>query len=165
MKKKRRRLKKKPIICLILILVLFSNTFMLSKYVSAINGVASTDVGKFDVSIITSDNASDTLSMLSGTTEATYIVKVTSNSEVATSYEIILSNVPDGLQVSLDNGLYQTPVNSTITFAGNNCSNCIFSSNSLTTEHTHTLKFFDPLSSSNAGVNSINIDVEFTQVD
>ena len=49
-------------------MVLFSNTFMLSKYVSAIGGTDSKSIAKFDVSIITSDNASDTLSMLSGTT-------------------------------------------------------------------------------------------------
>ena len=162
---KRYKLKKKPVICLILILIVFSNSFILSKYTSTIGGTASKSIAKFDVSIDTNDNASDTLSMLSGTTEATYIVKVSSRSEVNASYIIVLSNVPAGLQVSLDNGAYQTPTNSTITFAGNNCSNCSFSLGSNVTEHSHTLKFFDPLNSSNSGINSINIDVEFAQVD
>ena len=164
--RKRYRLKKKPVICLLLIItIIVSNSFFLSKYTSSIAGTSRKDVAKFDVSISTSDNASDTLNMLSGTTEATYIVKVTSRSEVTSTYEIVLSNVPNGLQVSLDNGTYQTPVNSTVTFSGINCSGCSFDLNSNVTEHTHTLKFFDPLSSSNSGTNSINIDVEFSQID
>ena len=164
--KKRYRLKKKPVICLFLVIaVIISNSFFLSKYTSSITGASSKDVAKFDVSIVTSDNASDTLNMLSGTTEATYTVKVVSRSEVTSAYEIVLSNVPDGLQVSLDNGTYQTPVNSTVTFSGINCSGCSFDINSNATEHTHTLKFFDPLNSSNSGTSSINIDVEFVQID
>ena len=163
---KRYKLKKKPVICLILFLILISNTFILSKYSSGINAVSpEKKVAKFDVSINTTDNASDTLTMLSGTTEATYIVKVVSRSDISANYSIVLSNVPNGLQVSLDNGTYQTPVNSTITFAGVNCTGCSFTANDSITEHTHTLKFYDLLNSNNTGNKSVNIDVMFSQVD
>lgn len=88
----------------------------LSKYTGTVSGSGNSNIAKWNVSLDTSDNESDTLSVTAGTTNPSYTLKLTSQSETKAAYSIILSNLPNGLQVKLDEGEYQTQSNNTITF-------------------------------------------------
>jgi len=157
---------KKILVSILLLAIVLSNSYLLARYYSSVNGSSDANVAKFDVAIDTSDNISDSLSVVSGNNTADYIVKVTSNSEVATNYSIELTGVPDGLEVMLDDsGNYVTPVNNRIIFSGNDCVNCSFSANDLHSVHTHILIFNDPITTNNSGANQITINVNFDQKD
>lgn len=156
----------KIIVGIVLLAIVLSNSYLLAKYYSSVSGSSGASVAKFDVSIDTSDNVSDSLSFVSGANTADYIVKVTSTSEVATDYSIVLSGVPDGLEVMLDDsGTYVTPINNEIVFSGNDCVNCSFSVNDLHSVHTHILIFNDPINTNNGGISQITISVNIDQKD
>ena len=164
MKKTKRQIKKKykkMLFCLLTILIVVSNSYFLAKYTSAIHSSSDNSVAIWDVSTDTSDNANNSLNIVSGNTTASYVIKVKSVSEVASKYDIVLTNVPTGLEVKLDSGSYQTPTNNEITFSNVGS----FTAGSATTEQTHTITLNDPLSTSNSGTYSMNIDVMFEQVD
>ena len=140
---------------------LLSNTYVIAKYNSSIGISGERSVSIWNVNIDTSDNGSDNLNIVSGNLSASYIIKVSSLSEVSTTYSIILTNVPNGLEVKLDNGSYQTVVNNTVQF--NDVDMFLVSGN--ISEYTHVLSFNDPLNTSNSGLSSIDIDVVFNQID
>ena len=97
--------------------------------------------------------------MVVGNTTQSYILKVTSTSEVKAIYSIALSNLPNEVQVKLDNGTYQTPTSNVITF--NNVG--YINANAETRTITHTLTFNVPIDSNTISANEINIDVTFNQ--
>ena len=130
-----------------------------SKYTGIIGRSGSTTVAKWDVSIDTADNSSDTIDVVSDAVTGSYIVKVINKSEVSSTYSISLSNVPADLEVSLDGGTYQTPINNVVTF--NNAGT--FVANDAVDTHTHVLTFNDPASSSNDGLYNISINVNLVQ--
>lgn len=154
--------RKKIIIIVLLALISFSNSFLSAKYTFSLNNYGSTaKIAKWNVSYDTSENASDTLELISGNETKSYIIKVTSTSEVATSYSIVLSNVPSEMEVKIDERPYQTPINNAIEFENINA----FSGNDMNTTFTHTLTFNAPLESDIANTTNIGINVKFTQID
>ena len=156
----------KAIVCILLLAIVLSNSYLLAKYYTGMTGTSGVGVAKFDVAIDTTANVSDTLGVVSGVSTADYIVRVTSTSEVATNYSIVLTDVPDGLEVMLDDsGVYKTPVNHEIVFSGNDCDNCSFSVNDLNSVHTHILVFNDPITTNNGGTNQITISVNVDKKD
>lgn len=160
--KKKFTIKKKYITFLILYFVLFTSYFSvvtLSKYVGTISDSGTKTIAKWEVSTDTSDNESDTLDMVVGNTTQSYTLKVTSTSETKAIYSIVLSNVPNEIQVKLDNGTYQTPTNNVINF--NNVG--YINANAETRTITHTLTFNVPIDSNTINANEINIDVIFNQ--
>ena len=124
------------------------------------NKSVTSSIARWYVTYDTSDNESDTINLVSGNGPKNYIVKVISTSEVAATYSIVLTSVPTGLQVKLDNGAYQTPVNNRIEF--NNAGS--FIANDSNTEHTHTLTINAPIETNISGSNSIGINITFNQV-
>lgn len=164
--KKKIVIKKKFITFLLIYLVLFTSYFSimtLSKYVGVTRGAGTTTIAKWEVSTDTTDNTSDTLNMTIGNTQESYILKITSTSEVKVSYSIVLSNLPSEVEVKLDNNnTYETPNNNnTITFSDVGYINANVSNNDRT--KTHTLTFNVPIDSSSINANQINIDVLFSQ--
>ena len=150
---------------LLIYFVLFISYFSvitLSKYVGKINRPSSIAIAKWDVSLDTSDNSSNVLNMTIGDTNTTpsYILKITSISDTKASYSIVLSDLPDGLEVKLDNGNYQTQVNNTITFENVGYINV----NDETKTKVHTLTFFVPIDSDTITESEFNVDVVFNQV-
>ena len=152
----------KKLVTFFFIYFIFFTTYFsmitLSKYAgtSAGNGLATT--AKWNVSIDTSDS-SDTLNIVSGNITQSYKLKISSTSEVAANYSLILSGLPDNIEVSIDGGSYQKPVNNQIIFSNMG----LFNANDSNTEHTHTLTFNAPLDADIPSVNEINIDVDFVQ--
>ena len=74
-------------------------------------------------------------------------------------YKRKVSNIPNNVQVKLDNGTFQTPTSGTVTFP--NAGNIAFSDSSR--EKTHTLTFSATSNAVPSANNSINIDVEIRQ--
>lgn len=157
---KKFKIKKRTIIVLILAIITFSNSYLIARYSSLVSGTNSGSVAKWQVSYDTSDNASDTINLISGNGTSSYIIKVTSVSEVAANYSIILSNVPSEMEVKIDNGVYETPINNRIEF--NNAGS--FSGNNMNATFTHTLTFNAPLESNIASTTNIGVNIEFSQI-
>ena len=160
-KKNKRKLNKKRIIIFIIAIITFANSYLIAKYTSSPTGSDTSTVAKWDVTYDTSDNASDTINLISGNGTSNYIIKVTSESEVAASYSIKLSNVPSEMEVKIDNGTYKTPINNNIEF--NNVGS--FSGNNINTTYTHTLTFNAPLESNIASSTNVGISIKFDQED
>ena len=145
-----------------LYLVFFTAHFSmitLSKYIGKSTGEGNSHIAKWEVSLDTTDNESDTLSIIAGDTTPSYTLKLTSTSETKTIYSIVLSNLPNGLEAKLDEGVYQESVNNTITFSDIGYINA--STEPITT--THTLTFNFSADANIVGENEINIDVIFNQ--
>lgn len=171
MKEKRRknRIKRVTITRRILILILtYSILFIiyysmttLSRYTSTGLGSGGTSIARWDVSV-DGDNSvlNDELELVSGNTPQSYNIKVTCESEVATKYSVVISDVPNDLEISIDGGSFQTPTNHEVTFTDIGT----FPVNSANTEHQHTLTFNAPLNSNVLGDNEINIRVKFNQI-
>ena len=70
---------KKILVSILLLAIVLSNSYLLARYYSSVSASSDTSIAKFDVAIDTSDNISDSLSVVSGNNTADYIVKVTSN--------------------------------------------------------------------------------------
>ena len=86
----------------------------------------------------------------------TYTLNVVNDSEVDVVYDIIVSNIPNGVQVKLDNGSFE-PQSSTVTIS--NAGTISYGGS----PNTHTLTFKANNSASVVNNHTINIDVEFKQ--
>lgn len=156
------KLKKNISTFLFIYLIFIASYFSIltfSKYIGTSMGNGTTTIAKWEVSLDTSDNASDTLNIVNGNTTQSYILKITSTSDVKAMYSIVLSNLLNHLEVKLDNGNYQTPNNNTITFTNVGYINA----NAQNRTITHTLTFRVPLNENIIDENEININVLFNQ--
>lgn len=157
-------MQKKFMTFLLIYFVLFISCFSvitLSKYVGIINKPSTIAIAKWDVSLDTSDNTSNTLNMTIGDTNTnpSYILKITSISDTKASYSIVLSALPDGLEVKLDDGNYQQQENNTITFENVGYINV----DDDTKTKVHTLTFYVPIDSDTIIDSEFNVDVVFNQ--
>lgn len=138
-------------------LTLYFSMITLSKYVKVSNGSGTKPIAKWQVSVDTQDNPSDIIDLISDNTPQNYILKVISESHVGVNYTVTLSNVPSELEVSIDNGTYQTPTNNQIQFTGT------MNATSQQAYNTHTISFRAPIGSTIAATTTININVDFEQ--
>lgn len=145
------------LICFILLTLSQSNAAK-SKYQSGAVGNQAASVAKWDVSV-TPVSANNTIDVIAGNNAVNYSIRVTNNSQVSCNYTIKISNVPDGLKVSLDDGTEQLPTNNIVTFE--NVGSFIIGN--ATQERTHKLSFGAD-SNTNAFDDDIYIDVIFTQI-
>lgn len=136
---------------------LYFTTITLSKYIGKINGnTIPVSVAKWEVALSTT---TDTLDIVSGNNTQSYILKVTSTSEVAIDYSLIMSNLPDEIEISIDNGEYNNPTNNELVF--NNIGS--FDACDTNSLNEHVITFKAPLDSNIESVNEINLDVIFIQ--
>ncbi len=162
---KRRKIKKKIIkftAIYIACFLVFNATTTIAKYLSAIEATGTKDIAKWEVLYDSSDNVTNKLNLVSGNEaqNQTYIIKVTSNSEVKASYSLVLTNVPNDVEAKVDGGSYVSPTNNTITIENIGTINA----NATNKTNNHTLKFNTPLNSQVIGENSINIEMKFVQI-
>ena len=156
---------KRTIIGLILISLLFSNSYVIAKYTSSLRStVTSADVAKWEVTRDYSDNASDNLYLIAGndTSTQTYILKLSSTSDVSANYKVILSDVPDTMMVKIDNGSFVSPTNGTITFSSNSYT---INVTDVDKNREHTLTFKVPIDVNFLNINTIAINLQFEQID
>ena len=154
---------KKKIIGILLLAVFFVtvsysiNTFALFRKSKSATG--SLDAATWSVTRSQSQSG-DSIDITPGSTTDDYILTVQSSSEVDVVYSIIISNLPSGVEVDLDNsGTYLTPTSGTITI--NNAGSINY--NDSVKIKTHTLTFRATSGATIVSDQTINIDVQFKQ--
>ena len=161
MRKQKRALRRKITDFLIIYFLVFTlnfttNTF--SKYIGRIEGNGRMDVAKWDVDV---DNEISTksISLVSGNTTQEYTFDVISNSEIAAKYDIILTNVPNDVKVSLDGGTKKTPNNNRVEFSDAG----LFEANDSNNTNTHILNFETTIDTEVQENTNINLITVFEQ--
>lgn len=158
MKMKKRKLKKKFAVFFSLYFILLSSFFSyktFSKYSTDINKNTNATVAKWDVS---SNIPNASINLISSDEDNTYILNITNNSEVAAKYSIIVSNIPVGTLVALDNGKY-TNYSSRVLF--NNVGT--IKTNATNKTKSHTIKFKAVPEAEEVSNRNIKIQVTFNQ--
>lgn len=163
--RKKYKLKKKFVSFLLIYFILLSSYFSMitfSKYIGVINDYGTSPVAKWEVYTDTSDNESDVLNIIIGDdkTNPSYVLKITSLSDTKVMYSILLSDLPNGLEVKLDDGDYQSSINNKIEFNDVGYINA----NDESYEKIHTLTFNVPIDFDEIDNSEINIDVVFDQI-
>lgn len=103
----------------------------------------------------------DSIEITPGVATDTYNLTVQSNSEVDVTYNIIINNLPSGVEVDLDNsGNYRTPSSGTITISP---AGTIYYNDTVKTKN-HTLTFRATSGTELVSNQEIDINVKFEQV-
>lgn len=153
-------MKKKIQLSLVFIVMVFAiiaTTFAIFRS----HGSATGTINAATWSISRSQSASgDSLSVIPELASDVYNLTVTSNSEVDVVYTIIVSNLPTGVEVSLDNGTYQTPTSGTVRISN---AQTVINYNDTVKTKNHTLTFRATSSAQVVSEQEIDVDVEFKQ--
>ena len=159
----KRKLKKKYIVFLSMYALFFVSCFTLitlAKYTSLLNRNGNVSVAKWDVSIAGENNKTlPTMTIGNSSTYQDYTLTVTSLSEVGITYSAVITGVPTGVQIQVDDNTIYTPTNNTITI--NNLGS--FSANASNTTHTHKLSFIVPIDTDTITNQALDIDIVFVQ--
>ncbi len=102
----------------------------------------------------------DSIEIYQGGATDSYTLTVQSASEVDVLYKIIISNLPTGVEVDIDNTGYLTPTAGTLIIEN---ANTVINYNDSVKTKTHTLTFKAASTASLVTDREINIDVEFRQ--
>lgn len=149
----------KSIILVVTILLVFCaiQTFAIFRKIAS--GTGTLDAATWSVTRSQSQSG-DSIDIMPGLTTDDYTLTVQSNSEVDVIYSIIISNLPTGVEVDLDNsGNYRTPTSGTITIDPAGTINY----NDAQKTKIHTLTFRATSGAQLVTDQSINIDVKFKQ--
>ena len=158
------RKRRKLFVMFLIYLLLVSSYFSLhtfSKYVSVTNDKTGTKgIARWNIELDTS-SSSNVLNLVSGndTNEQTYLLTITSTSEVKASCSLEITNIPTGVQVKLDNEQPVTEVNNVV----NIYDFCTFNANDQNNSRSYILKFIAPLNVNPISNQSIGIDVTCRQ--
>ena len=149
----------KPILLIVLLTIVFCavQTFAILRKSSS--GSGSLDTATWSVTRSVSQSG-DSIDITKGSTTDNYILTVQSASEVDVIYSIIISNLPTGVEVDLDNsGNYRIPDNGTVIISP---AGTINYNDSIKTKN-HTLTFRATNAATPVTDQEIDIDVEFKQ--
>ena len=135
---------------MIFIIVISSLTY--AKYQEKATGTVEIEGAVWDVSLV-----GDSDIELTTGEEKNYNVHVENNSEVDVTYSIIIENLPDDIQVKLDDNEYVEETDNKVTFS--NVGELLVDE---TTERNHELSFTTPLEAEETE-NEISIKVQFKQ--
>lgn len=107
---------------LVLITILFSSV-SLAKYTASTTDSDAAKVAKFDVAVTPDSEAAQknkiTLNLVEREDTESYSFVVNNNSEVAVRYVIIVSNIPQHIYISLNDGEFHESADGTVTFDQN----------------------------------------------
>ncbi len=153
------KLLRNNIIVLIVLAVLtsFFSVATFAKFREAINS-SSSDVTIAKWNVQTSNDENKNVSVIAGEDGSTFTVRVKSESEVASTYSIVVSNIPANVEVKLDDGTKESSETGTLTF-----DDIRTISVGDTTTYEHTLTFSTSLSSEEISNQEVTVDVIFTQ--
>jgi len=147
--------KKYLIICVLLTLIVsFAIPITDAIYKSASGSNKSVPTAEWDVSL-NQTGISNNILLQPGGAARTYTLKVRSDSEVDVKYSIVISNIPAGVEVSLNGVDYETPSSNSVTFS--NAGQILYSSQAR--ENTHTIYFVSEAGSTNVVNQSVTINV------
>ncbi|MBR7041873.1 MAG: hypothetical protein IKI04_00045 [Bacilli bacterium] len=146
----------KILIIIIFVLLALYIPFSLGLLKNRANLPSPVSFARWDVSADFDLNGSMHLVPNSGT--SSYSIVVSSDSEVDTDYSIIVSNIPSGVQVKLDNDEFQ-PYSSTVTFS--NAGTILYGAG--VNSATHTISFRANTGAPFVNNQSVGVNVEFKQ--
>lgn len=164
---KKRRLKKKFVVFFSLyfmLLTLYLAVVTFSKYIGSIEKEKSVGIAKWDIQL--SEDSNSTIDVILGNSTEnletqSYVFTITNTSEVASTYSIKLTNVPDNLQVIVDNDETYNEENNEIVI--NELSS--FDAGDLNSVHNHTLTFIAPQGTEEIENQEIDLEVTLKQVE
>ena len=143
-----------------LLFTLCFGVLTMAKYTGVVEETGTVSIAKWDVSVAGEDSQTlPTITIGDSTTYQVYNLNVTSESEVALTYDLKISNVPNDLIVEIDNVEYQ-PINNEIIIDDLGS----FEANDAEPTKVHTMKFIVPIDSETIDAQKLDIDVVFTQV-
>ncbi len=157
--KKQYKLKRKYVVFFTMyftLLTFYLTIFTFSKYVGIIGSEKNANIAEWNVGIKDQTNE---ITIVAGNDKTNYMLSVQSSSEVATTYSIILKNLPENINISLDGSDTITPTNSEVTFLGVGS----FNANELNKVTTHEISFSVPLGYETLTNQKIDVEVVFTQ--
>ena len=110
-----------------LVVILFASIFLLISasyaiYKYGVNGISSVGLAEWSVSL-DQNGIDNNLTVVPGIADATYTLKVKNSSQVDVKYDVVVSNLPAGIGVSIDNDnnenfVYESDGTVTITNVG-----------------------------------------------
>ena len=158
-------MKKKIIIIILLPILMLLTLYALQTFgLLRNNGSATGSLPAAQWSVSRSQSAStDSIELIPNTSTDTYNLTVTSSSEVDVKYTVIVSNLPAGVEVQLDDGTFQTPSNGTIRLTKSGGVTGTINYNDDPKTKNHTLTFRAASSAQAISEQEIDIDVEFKQ--
>jgi len=128
--------------------------FHMNEETSGIAGIAEWNVS------ITPDN-NNSIQLRPNGTPGSYTLTVESSSEVDTSYSIVVSNIPSGVQVKINTeNDFRIPTNNKVTFS--NVGTILYNASPKTVTHTLTFKAVNGATLVNN--QTVDVDVIFEQV-
>ena len=104
--------------------------------------------------------AGDSIEIYKGGETDSYTLTVQSESEVDVKYKVIIRNLPEGVEVDIDNTGYETPSNGSLTIEK---ANMVINYNDSNKTKTHTITFRATNTAQLITDQDIHIDVEFRQ--
>ena len=142
-----------------LLLVFFvSSTFAIFKKSVATNNRIS--LASWDVHL-NQTGVNNSLTISHGIQEASYTLNVYNESQVDVRYSIVISNIPDGVEVAIDDdNNYQAPQNGTYSVA--DVGTILYSD--LDHTNTHTIYFRAASNATPVNAQTVNIDVIIKQI-
>lgn len=159
----KKKLKKKYVAFLSVYALFFISYFSLitlAKYTNLLNRNGNVSVAKWDVSIAGDNNITlPTMVIGKSSSYQDYNLSVTSTSEVGINYSVIVTNVPEGVQIQVDDGSIYNEDNNKIIITNLGS----FSSNDNNTTHTHKISFIVPIGIETITNQELDMDVIFTQ--
>ncbi len=149
----------KILIIVFALFCIFSIPYSLGILKSNVSSLAALDTALWSVSV--DSNSNRTINLMPNAGTAQFTVVVTSNSEVDTEYSVIVSNIPSGVDVKLDNGNFESLENGSDTITFSNVGTIVYGNGD--NEKTHVLTFRANADAVIVSNQTVNIDVEFKQ--
>ena len=137
------------------LVVLYFTSISISRFMGEANGAGDSLVARWYVN---ADVDNDEINLINGANTCTCTLSVISTSEISCSYSVSISNVPDGLEVAIDEGEFVTPIDNVVSFE-----NVGRFGTNVEVENEHILKFRAPLEIDEEIDRLICVDVTFVQ--
>ena len=136
-------------------LSLYFSIYTFSKYSGRVNGNGELSVAKWDISLASENNS---ISLMGGGSSVNYNLNVTSNSDVGIDYYVTISNIPNGVILTVD-GRDPITINGDVDLGK---VGTIYANDETKTK-THVLNFKAPLGIGEVSNKDILVNVKFIQ--
>ncbi len=146
------------LIILVYLLAVFCIPSTLGIYKDGIGANSAVTAATWDVDFTPGNNNSVQL-VANSSTISSYTFSVTNDSQVDVTYSIIVSNLPNGVQVKLDNGGFENPSGGTYRFDDIG----VIAYDASPNEATHTLYFKAATNATIVNNQPVGVNVEFKQ--
>ncbi len=148
------------LIILVYLLSVFCIPSTLGVYKKSTSTTGVVTVASWDVSLNQTGVNNNVRVVAGDANGTTYTLKVRSDSEVDTAYDVIISNVPSDVEVKFGNRAFQQPINNTVRIS--NAGTILYSASNK--ENTHTIVFKASTGATSVNNQTVNIDVDFKQM-